>query len=210
MSAAAILSELHEAGFTVRAQGERLLLSPLSRATPELRERVRAHKPAIVEALALEAAAAEEAQRLASLEAERARLATREHLEARLRKHGEGLHPLRDESGWRTYALHRYTADGKHETTGLYSTLERLCEVRGWLSDAELPPFDPPAFDAMSPAQVLRLALARQRLGVRPCSEPAAGWLTYEWDSGAPVVHAESLEALAAHYGVELPAERSE
>jgi hypothetical protein len=150
---------------------------------------------------------------LAALQSARARLATREQCEVRLAKAGEGLHPLRDESGWRTYALHRNSAEGKHQTTGLYSCLEGLCEVRGWLPalpDADLPPFEPPAVDILSPAQVLRLALAGARLGVRPCLAPGTGWLTYEWDSGVPVVHAESLEAMATHYGVELPAEGPE
>jgi hypothetical protein len=95
--------------------------------------------------------------------------------------------------------------------TGLYLTLEGLCEVRGWLPrmPAEPEPFQLPAPSDVSAAQALRRALEPWRLGVRPyyvAGEPAR-WLSYRWDDGAPVVSAESLEALAAHYGVELGAQ---
>lgn len=47
MSAAAILTELRNQGLSVRANGDKVSLSPRERVSPELLERVRANKPAI-------------------------------------------------------------------------------------------------------------------------------------------------------------------
>lgn len=43
-----VLHQLHDAGLTVRAHAGKLLISPKSRITPELRELVRQHLPALL------------------------------------------------------------------------------------------------------------------------------------------------------------------
>lgn len=46
-----ILSRLHEQGFQVTAEGDRLQVRPASRVTDELRSVLRAHKPQLLQAL---------------------------------------------------------------------------------------------------------------------------------------------------------------
>lgn len=74
---------------------------------------------------------------------------------------------------------------------------------------ALLTPIQLPAPTEISAAQQLRRALEPRRLGVRPFYTPgqAARWQTYDWDHGQPVYRADTLEALAARYGVEIVAQ---
>ena len=52
MTGAALLAELRAAGFQLEAlPGARIAVTPASRMTPEIRERIRAHKAALLEVL---------------------------------------------------------------------------------------------------------------------------------------------------------------
>lgn len=51
MTPAALLACLEASGLTVRAEGERLLVSPSDRLTPELRKVITASKPELLAAL---------------------------------------------------------------------------------------------------------------------------------------------------------------
>ena len=55
MSPSALLACLNESGFAVRADAGRLLVSPASQLTPELREEIAAAKADLLELLAVEA-----------------------------------------------------------------------------------------------------------------------------------------------------------
>ncbi|MDC0934647.1 DUF3820 family protein [Pirellulales bacterium] len=52
MTAAELLAELNQLGITIKARGDRLRYSPRSAVTPDLAQRMKAHKPAMLAILA--------------------------------------------------------------------------------------------------------------------------------------------------------------
>jgi hypothetical protein len=63
MSAMALLAELRGRGLEVMAEGDLLRYRPISAITPELLDRLRAHKPTLLKLLAWEGRNLEEADR---------------------------------------------------------------------------------------------------------------------------------------------------
>ena len=51
MDVAEVITQMHQEGFTLAANGERLSVSPSDRLTDRLRQLIRDHKPAILDAL---------------------------------------------------------------------------------------------------------------------------------------------------------------